>query len=266
MSFYYPKTPFSLAGKTLVVPIVSAGNVSQLAVDLLIASFSLKHVGIFNPKDVIPVVAAREDGESGVTTPIELYGQDGVSIVVVQQRSPALKNRKQEFTESLLDFIQTSGIASVLFLSGINSSNRADSQMITPTYHIVPSNSPSIAQTSLSSILNLPIPSYTSPSPQYRLSDQVIRPIESTPIPFIPGGGLTRRILSTISTYPSSWSIPTACLLQFVMEGDNRGDAHLLAAVSAKVLGIDARITEWKQPSSWQVGLFGTGHDQTLYG
>lgn len=90
------------------------------------------------------------------------------------------------------------------------------------------------------------------------------KPNEDATIPFIPGGGLTRRILSSI---PEHWSIPTASLLQFALEGDNRADAQLFAAVVAKVVGVDSVIQgQWRQPSSWTQGLFGTPHDQTLYG
>lgn len=88
------------------------------------------------------------------------------------------------------------------------------------------------------------------------------------PVPFIPGGGLTRRILSSV---PEKWSTPVLSLLQFVFEGDNRADAQLLASVVSKVfdaLPTDKRGSEidWKQPKSWDAGLFGTPHDQTLYG
>ncbi|KZT21425.1 hypothetical protein NEOLEDRAFT_1121269 [Neolentinus lepideus HHB14362 ss-1] len=265
MTFYHAKTSCSLARKTIIIPIVSTGNVPQLAVDLLITSLGLKHIGTFDSRDLIPVIAAREDGETGVTTPIELYGREGVDVVIIQQRSPALKDRKQEFVNSLLEFIKGAGLGCALFLSGINPSNRSDAQMLTPTYHIVPSSSPSLQSTPLSSISGLPIPSYTSPTPHYPLSDQISPSSESTTIPFIPGGGLTRRFLSVIST-TTPWKVPTASLLQFVMEGDNRGDAHLLAAVVAKVLGIDTLIPEWRQPGSWQRGLFGAGYDQSLYG
>ena len=84
---------------------------------------------------------------------------------------------------------------------------------------------------------------------------------QETEIPFIPGGGLTRRILSSI---PDHWSIPTACLLQFAVEGDNRADANHLVTVAADVLRMN--ITGWKQPASWQQGLYGAPHDQMLYG
>ena len=81
--------------------------------------------------------------------------------------------------------------------------------------------------------------------------------------PFIPGGGITRRLLSSLS---STWTIPTACILQFVLEGDNRADAEFFAGVIAKLLRLEPQIKHWTQPRSWSVGLFGTPNDQTLYG
>jgi proteasome assembly chaperone 2 len=69
-------------------------------------------------------------------------------------------------------------------------------------------------------------------------------------------------MLSSIST--SNWEIPVASLVHFAVEGDNRADAVSLAGVVAKVLGIEVPL--WKQPGSWQIGLFGTSHDQSLYG
>lgn len=88
---------------------MSTANISQLAVDLLVVSLSLKKIGIFNAKDLVPVVGGREDGEEGITTPLEcmyiiaslynksslrlpkVYGRDGVDIVIIQQRSPVIK-------------------------------------------------------------------------------------------------------------------------------------------------------------------------------
>ncbi|KAF8348361.1 PAC2 family-domain-containing protein [Amanita rubescens] len=247
----------NIAGKILIVPIVSVANVSQLAVDLLIASLSLKCVATLDPSYFIPVVGGRDDGEPGITTPFELYTNDIVNIAVIQQRSPVLKSRKQEFADALITFIKNSGVSAVLFLSGVDVSDRTDSQMFTPTHQIQPTG-PSLATSPLQKLNSLPIPTYTTPVSQHpRTGDG------ATPIPFIPGGGLTRRILTSLT---QNWSIPTAALLQFVLEGDNREDAHLLAAVVAKALGVDHAISEWKRPGSWEQGLFGTPHEQTLYG
>jgi len=256
MSFYHPILPFNLHGKTLVVPVVSTANIAQLAVDLLIASLSLRLIGVFDSHDLVPVVGGREDGEEGVSTPLELFGKEGRDIVVIQQRSPVLVSRKQEFIDELLQFVRQSRFSATLILSGVDMSNRTDAQMITPTYYIHPQNSPSWQNSPLSSVLQLPIPEYSSPVAQYPGATH-----DEGPTPFIPGGGLTRRIISNL---PESWAIPTAVLLHFVIEGDNRSDASLLAAIVAKVLSLE--VQEWKQPFSWQQGLFGTPHDQTLYG
>lgn len=128
----------------------------------------------------------------------------------------------------------------------------------TTTYQIRPKNNPTISSIALQSLEFLPIPAYTSPVQQ-----EPQNPEENNTIPFIPGGGLTRRILQSL---PDGWSVPTACLLQFVFEGDNRADATILASVVAKVIGVDESCLPWKQPSSWREGLFGAPHDQTLYG
>ncbi|KIL62525.1 hypothetical protein M378DRAFT_165538 [Amanita muscaria Koide BX008] len=259
MSFVYPHKNSNIKGKVLIIPVVSTANVAQLAVDVFIASFSLRRVASIDPKYFIPVVGAREDGEPGITTPCELFTNDNVNLAVIQQRSPVLKARKQEFVDSLFEYIKTSGASAVLFLSGVDVSNRTDSQMLTPTYQIQSGGTPLLASSPLRNLNSLPIPTYTTPIAQQPLAGDGKPPL----IPFIPGGGLTRRILSSL---PQGWQIPTAAILQFVLEGDNRADAQLLAAVVAKVLDSDSAITEWKHPTGWQQGLFGTPQEQTLYG
>jgi hypothetical protein len=52
-------------------PVVSTANIAQLAVDLLIASLSLRVIGVFDSRDLVPVVGGREDEEEGVSTPLE---------------------------------------------------------------------------------------------------------------------------------------------------------------------------------------------------
>ncbi|KAF9010482.1 PAC2 family-domain-containing protein [Cyathus striatus] len=256
MPFIYPSSKFNFSGKTLIVPIVSTANVAQLAADLLISTLSLKRIAAVDPRFFVPVVGGRDDGEEGITTPLELYWNDTSDIAIFLQRSPVLKSLKQDFIDSLLEFVGSSNAAAVLFLSGVDLSNRTDSQMFTSTYHIVPPSSPNITASLLKAISNLQIPVYSSPVSQRNPTED--KQIE---IPFIPGGGLTRRMLSSL---PSSWPIPTASILQFVLEGDNRADANMLATITARIL--DLPIKQWNPPQSWREGLFGAPHDQTLYG
>ncbi|KAJ7079132.1 PAC2 family-domain-containing protein [Mycena belliarum] len=250
------QSSIKLTGKTLIVPVVSTANVAQLAVDLLIASLSLERIGVLDSGFLVPVIGAREEGE-GVSTPLELYGKAGTEVLVVQQRSPALKSQKHEFIHALLNFIRTSGVASALFLSGVDLSNRMDSQMLTPTYQLRPPNAASLESTPLALLASLPIPEYHSPVSQHPFEKS-----ETRDVPFIPGGSLTRRILQTLSKSQSP--VPTAAILQFVLEGDNRADAALLASAVIAILGL--RIDGFREPRSWKQGLFGAPPDQTLYG
>ncbi|KAH7888704.1 PAC2 family-domain-containing protein [Phlebopus sp. FC_14] len=259
MTFYRPVTNYTLTGKVLLVPVVSVANVAQLAADLFIASLDLGRVGVFDPKCLVPVVGACEHGAAGITTPLELFGSSSTDIAVIQQRSPVLKAFKKDFCHDLLEFTRTSGVSAVIFMAGVDMSNRHDAQMLTPTTYFCPPGSPSLASTPLASLAQLPIPPYSSPVPQFPPTDGE-KSVVSV-VPFIPGGGLARRILGSV---PSSWQIPTLCLLQYVMEGDNRLDAQLLAVVVAKAL--NHSVSSWKQPPTWGYGLFGTPHDQTLYG
>jgi proteasome assembly chaperone 2 len=50
---------------------VSVANVAQLTADLLIATLSLERIGVFDAQTLVPVVGPREDGEEGITTPLE---------------------------------------------------------------------------------------------------------------------------------------------------------------------------------------------------
>ena len=100
--------------------------------------------------------------------------------------------------------------------------------------------------------------------------------------PFIPGGGLSRRILSSLQDS----STPHAAIGAWCVEGDNRDDAYALAAVVLHTLGrgehtpgllpliwLTLGDTQLREPEEW-AGLFGvvdgwsggTGADAELYG
>jgi proteasome assembly chaperone 2 len=52
-------------------PVISTANIAQLAVDLLITSFSLRIIGVYDSRDLVPVVSGREGEEEGISTPLE---------------------------------------------------------------------------------------------------------------------------------------------------------------------------------------------------
>jgi proteasome assembly chaperone 2 len=296
--------------------VVSAANVGQLAADLLIASLALERIGAFDPSDLVPVVGGRESGEEGITTPLErtcrlrcndaslelrrhtVYGKKDLALVVVQQRSPALKvsllwlflarsltgimivaKRAVHVVSPLLPLLLWFRWRALYVRGGLyRPLGRTDAVSLlshtarvfltshhrAPIYHLLPPSSPPLANTPLSELGQLPIPAFVPFSSTYGLNAHSKPATDKVPI--VPGGGLTRRLLSSLpSPFP-----PTVALLQFVMEGDNREDAKLLATAVARILGesVLAKLPPagWQEPGSWKMGLFGTEADSTLYG
>ena len=125
----------------------------------------------------------------------------------------------------------------------------------TPIYQIVPSGFDLSSSKRLAGVTQLPIYEFPDSTSEGNLNQKSI--------PLVPGGGLTRRILSS-DLLPSS--IAVACILQFVLEGDNREDAALMASAVNQLLGLKISPSQWKHPESWNQGLFGTPHDQSIFG
>ncbi|EUC60628.1 PAC2 family protein [Rhizoctonia solani AG-3 Rhs1AP] len=244
-----PGLPTEKSNTVLIVPVVSAGNVSQLCADLLIHTLLLRQVGIFDPGYYAPAVGGQ-DGEHStrISTPMELFGLPGGDIFVLQQRSPVLKDRKEEFVSKLLQTIDSSGFGSVLYLVGSDQSARTDAQMGSNCYVILAKDTTrdSIISTPLAGLLELPPLGHS-------LADQ-LGPETSV----IPGTGLARRLLR------ASGATPSIALIQYVAEGDNIPDAHAMAAAVAETLKI--QIQEWTQPPSWKCAMFGMPADQQLFG
>ncbi len=185
---------------------------------------------------------------------------------------------KQDFVNFLFAFIRDYKLGAVLLLAGVDLSNRSDAQMrcvlfqaltiviyssqSSSTYKFIPMPGPQLDSTPLANISNLP--TYSFAPAQHICGEEEPSKMD---IPFIPGGGLTRRLLSSLSSSESPIAkIPTACVLQFVLEGDNRGDAIYFARAVVELLSVERHVVAWKQPSSWAAGLFGTTYDQSLYG
>ncbi|KAG8809742.1 hypothetical protein FRC19_005037 [Serendipita sp. 401] len=254
-------SPVDFSTQILILPSISKGNVPQLACDLLIASLNLHHVGYLDSKDLVPVVGGRERGERGVSTPIEVFSSRESPITVVLQRSPVLKAYKGDFVKEIMDWIKTANFKSLVLLAGMDTTSRTDSQMQSPYYYYTPPSSPSLPSEISNNLDILPV-YQPAPLPDYLQTEAAkAKEGEGDTVPFIPGGGLTRRMLSSIGP---EWKIPTLAILQFVMEGDNRGDSGMQVALLNRLLQL--HIQSIKEPESWKQGLFGSTHDGSLFG
>ncbi|KAG8740572.1 hypothetical protein FRC10_004148 [Ceratobasidium sp. 414] len=67
-----PGLPTQTSSSILIMPVISAGNVSQLSADLLIHTLALQRIGVFNPAYHVPVVGGPDGPvDAGVTVPME---------------------------------------------------------------------------------------------------------------------------------------------------------------------------------------------------
>ncbi|KAK1926044.1 PAC2 family-domain-containing protein [Papiliotrema laurentii] len=249
-----------LTGKTLVIPSVSLANLPQLAVDLLIHSLKLTRAGYIGLGDTVaPMIGASQDGL--VTGGLEVYAKEGLDLVVIQQRSPVLKDKKDEHVELIKRFVEDIRPSFTLLLTSLDAANQDDQSLLTPHVSILPP-SPSPTETSTpvhTNIRSVPsLPSFSN-----------LRDTTATPYPpFIPGGGLSKRILIA---FKSLESLPHGTIAAWCVEGDNRADAHALAALVLRLS--EASQVEITEPREWE-GLFGVvdgwsggaGADAEIYG
>ncbi|RKP09457.1 hypothetical protein THASP1DRAFT_28769 [Thamnocephalis sphaerospora] len=83
----------------LVIPTVSTGGVSQLAVDLIISTLQLKRVGYLNDPNVLPVACVDPcgTGEKGIATALEGAQTDGFGAAVDAHPLTAISLRMPQF-------------------------------------------------------------------------------------------------------------------------------------------------------------------------
>lgn len=87
------------------------------------------------------------------------------------------------------------------------------------TYHVIPNTGPATPLPPVLEELKTHIPPLSANA-------------AAGSIPEIPGSGITRQLLSGL---PASFP-PTGLILEYVLEGDNRADARILAGASARCL------------------------------
>ncbi|UOH83810.1 hypothetical protein LQV05_006548 [Cryptococcus neoformans] len=98
-------TPSSFASSTLILPVVSLGNVPQLTADLLIFSLGLKRVGFVGKGDTVtPFAGKGEKNGDIVTGGLEVYGQEGSQLL----SQPAASGRS--ISSSYPPFLPAAGL------------------------------------------------------------------------------------------------------------------------------------------------------------
>lgn len=270
---FYPVKGQNVAweGYSLVVPAVSVGNVGQLATDVLISTLSLCKVGRLHDDSFLPVIGndpfAAEDscGKCHLMTAVEVFASTTHHLAVLQQRSPLVKEKRQQYVEKLMKWIKECKFTEVIVLTSSYSHERLDSQLTgTQLRYLM---TPELLTASEAHVKE-----------SLKWEELELRPSlvgshgeidgEASEV-FMPGAGIAKMMyLKCLEE-----KIPVAVLLTFCSEGDNAGDAlQLISYLNSWKMWAKCEESEtkkkvtlaWKLPSSWKL-MYGNRFDPILF-
>ncbi|POY72314.1 hypothetical protein BMF94_4616 [Rhodotorula taiwanensis] len=228
-----------------VQPQPSLASLAQLACDLIVHNYRLELVGYLALQDHVPAVGARDSlpgqpAQNGIALGCEVFATPDRSLFIALPRSPVIHARRANYLDSIERWIAQSGFKEVLVVAGADAAMRGDDGLneITPLRHLTPNSSASTSSHLLTTLRQIS-PSYLTSAPSGFQSTSEAAALPSDSIPPIPHGGLTRQLLTTLTTAapssPSRSDSPTApkvdiaALLIYTSEGAASESAHFLA-------------------------------------
>ncbi|KAF1801324.1 PAC2 family-domain-containing protein [Mucor lusitanicus] len=238
----------SFKASTLILPTVSIGNVPQLASDLIIHTFKLERVGFLDDDSVMPVSGVREDTDApGTTVPIEVYQSKDQRWTCIQQRSPTIKGKRQEYLDNMTRF--AAQFQQVVLLTSMDASRRLDSQIQGEPFRVYGEHGLVIRAVTM----GIPVlENFELETSQDSDNEHHVH---------LPGSGLAQHLYQQLDQK----DVETTLLLMFALEGDNVQDGIEFARFINTLLKIQTTgLSQWSPPKSWKF-LFGTPYNAELY-
>ncbi|KAL9542567.1 hypothetical protein MBANPS3_008554 [Mucor bainieri] len=230
------------------LPTVSIGNVPQLASDLIIHTFKLERVGFLDDDSVMPVSGVREDTDApGTTVPIEVYQSKDHRWTCIQQRSPTIKGKRQEYLDNMTRF--SAQFQQVVLLTSMDASRRLDSQIQGEPFRVYGEHGLVMRAVTM----GIPVlENFELESSQDSDNEHHVH---------LPGSGLAKHLYQQLDQK----DVETTLLLMFALEGDNVQDGIEFARFINTLLKIQTTgLSQWSPPKSWKF-LFGTPYNAELY-
>lgn len=223
------KEPLDTTDFTFIMPSVSVGNVGQLTVDLLIASYDFKKLATIWDPAIIPSVGADPfTGDSTeVCTACELYVNEQLKIVVMQLRSSIEYKLALKFFNRLKQCIIALKFKEVIVLT---SSFAYELHNISSSHFRYITNNSNF--------------------------EEILKNLNVTPMEaaangryIIYGAGFASKLYELFSD-----SLKTTVVVKYSSEGDNRPDALQMLNILNGVIESLSNINEKgvKFPFSWQ--------------
>lgn len=258
-----PSKALNFAGKTLVLPAVSFGNVGQLAVDVLVSTSlhgstqdAAERIGEFQSRHVLPVAGADPYGctksRKRLASPCEVFEVPNANIIVMQRRSMCVRGRAREFAKEIAQWCKESGFAGVILLGGADSGSLRDLAMHQGLQqgmlHYVPSShvAPEILQKISSEYRTW----QKYDQAERDANGDVVVPSAKPAFPLnIHMAGISKRLHAACE----SAGVPLISLLCFVSEGYNLPDGVRVASGLCEHFPMLApKSGKWVPPSSWK--------------
>ncbi|XP_052255428.1 proteasome assembly chaperone 2-like isoform X2 [Dreissena polymorpha] len=228
--------PIDFKGFTLIYPALSVGNVAQLMADLLISTMTMHKVGYIQHPSLIPLVGNDPYAHPSATTCkvvtcCEVYDSVEHNVVIVQQRSPFIKGRRNAYKKWLAQWIRECGFSKVVIATSSSADERLDTQITGPQFRFVASDKIEA--------------DYGEMFRNFYEWDELERR-QTFPAPsvleagdrgqgqlYIPGGGIAMALFNDLCS-----DTPVVLLLMFCSEGDNIPEAIELTNRINRWLGL----------------------------
>ncbi|KAF7729356.1 Proteasome assembly chaperone 2 [Apophysomyces ossiformis] len=263
MDTFVPAATFDpqlFKGSTLILPSVSIGNVPQLTCDLLIHTLKLERCGFIEDNAVMPVAGGREEGQPvGIAVPVEVFQSEDHRWTVIQQRAPTFRDKRQQFINNLVTFVERYQFSNVILLTSMDATRRLDVQINSMPFRLL-SNPSTNAVAERAQALGV---SYLE-----NVEKTAEQETGKKGIPALPGAGIARPLFARLA----ETNVPTTLFLIFALEGaylfqDNVPDSIQFVNMLNTVLELKSAkdtLTSWTPPKSWEY-LFGTPFNAELY-
>ncbi|CAF0775074.1 unnamed protein product [Rotaria sp. Silwood1] len=219
-------------GYTLVMPSICHCHVGQLAVDILINTLHMKSVHSLDWTCVEPVIAYdpyENTNRENLAFGIEVYEEQNLKILVIQQRGNIVSGKRQEFVDKLLAFFKNEQLKEIIVLTAFNAVERNDVQLTGEQFRYL----------STTEINSNDLNWIALEERQDKNHHKIVRDRDRY---YIAGGGIANRLFYTAQQA----QIPITVLLMFTDIGQEVKHANELLV----------RLNQWKklcQVEQWQI-------------
>jgi proteasome assembly chaperone 2 len=241
---------------TFIFPSVSIGNIGQLACDLLISSLSHTNKAGHVISDMVQPIVGHDafvQSSTDLSLSCELYENKGLKLVILQQRAPLFKGKRNAFVKFLSDFIKKEKFKESICLTSSNAYERLDSQLsgIQCRYLVSDPSLSTVEKTLDWKLLEKRIDHNNN------LNELKDDQLDS----FIPGGGIAQKF----HKMSKDENLNSHVLIVFAHEGNNIPEAIQLVNYMnewKKYLTKSVATSQlpWRIPISWKY-LFGQSID-----